>query len=45
MKIAQKITDVPPLPQWERVGGEGEHTISTPTSILPVKGEDNIGTF
>ncbi len=39
------LTLYPSLPSWERAGAEGEHTMFTPTFILPIEGEDNPGNF
>jgi len=38
MGITQKITRLSPSPLVGEGGGEGEHTMSTPTSILPRQG-------
>jgi hypothetical protein len=36
--MAQKITRLSPSPLAGEGGGEGEHTMPTPTSVLPRQG-------
>jgi len=41
IEIKHRITQLSSSPLVGEGGGEGEYTMSTPTSILPIKREDN----